>query len=86
MEALPKLMENFKFQFLALGGGGRKFPAIFLVELSQKYPDRAAVYPRPSFSLPRQIFAGADVVVMPSQFEPGELWLWSQCVTEPSHW
>ena len=70
MEALPKLMENFKFQFLALGGGEESFRQFF-VELSQKYPDRAAVYPRPSFSLPRQIFAGADVVVMPSQFEPG---------------
>lgn len=70
MEVLPKLMENFRFQFLALGGGEESFRQFF-VELSQKYPDRAAVYPRPSFSLPRQIFAGADVMVMPSQFEPG---------------
>lgn len=70
MEALPKLLENFKFQFLALGGGEESFRQFF-VELSQKYPDRAAVYPRPSFSLPRQIFGGSDVMVMPSQFEPG---------------
>ncbi len=70
MEVLPKLMENYKFQFLALGGGEESFRQFF-VELSQKYPDRAAVYPRPSFSLPRQIFGGADVIVMPSQFEPG---------------
>ncbi|MBI5356706.1 glycogen synthase [Candidatus Collierbacteria bacterium] len=70
MEVLPKLMENYKFQFLALGGGEESFRQFF-VELSQKYPDRAAVYPRPSFSLPRQIFGGSDVVVMPSQFEPG---------------
>jgi starch synthase len=70
VEALPKLMENFDFQLVILGGGDANFRQFF-EQLAADHPDRVACHLRPSFSLPRKIFAGADILLMPSKFEPG---------------
>lgn len=70
VESLPKLLQNFDFQLVILGGGDENFRQFFQ-QLSADYPDRVAVHLRPSFSLPRKIFAGADILLMPSKFEPG---------------
>jgi starch synthase len=70
VETLPKLLANFDFQLVVLGGGDQNFRQLFL-NFSTEYPNRVAVYLRPSFSLPHKIFAGADILLMPSKFEPG---------------
>ena len=70
VESLPKLLANFEFQLVVLGGGDQNFRQFFQ-NLSADYPGRVAVHLRPSFSLPRKIFAGADILLMPSKFEPG---------------
>ncbi len=70
VESLPKLLANFDFQLVVLGGGDENFRQFFQ-QLSVDFPDRVACHLRPSFSLPRHIFAGADILLMPSKFEPG---------------
>jgi len=70
VKSLPKLLANFDFQLVILGGGDENFRQFFM-NLANDYPDRVVCHLRPSFSLPRKIFAGADLILMPSKFEPG---------------
>ena len=70
MEALPRLLANYQFQLVVLGGGAENYRQFFQ-NLAVSHPDRIGVHLLPNFSLPRKIFAGADVMLMPSKFEPG---------------
>jgi starch synthase len=70
MKALPHLLRHYRFQFIVLGGGDELYRQFFL-DLSMKFPKKVGVHLRPNFRLPRKIFAGADVMLMPSKFEPG---------------
>lgn len=70
METLPRLLTHHEFQFIAVGGGDEQYRT-FLDALSQKYPGRVGVYLQPDFTLPRKVFAGADLLFLPSKFEPG---------------
>lgn len=70
MEVLPRLLMHYQFQFIAVGGGDEQYRT-FLDTLSQTYPGRVGVYLQPDFTLPRKVFAGADLLLLPSKFEPG---------------
>lgn len=71
IEVLPHLFdEQPDLQFVAMGGGDEMYK-IALMQLRDKFPDQVALHLIPDFRLPRKIFAGADVVLMPSIFEPG---------------
>ena len=70
-EALPQLLrEREDVQFVAVGGGDDRYRAS-LEALKQEFPDQVGLYLMPDFRLPRKVFSGADVVLMPSLFEPG---------------
>lgn len=64
----PILREN-DVQFVVNGGGDNRFRQFFL-NLAKKFPKRVAVNLHPDFTIPRHIYAGADVVLLPSAFEP----------------
>ncbi len=71
LEALPHLFEEREnLQLIVLGGGNDQYRDR-LIELQNKYPDRIGLHLRPNFRLPRKIFAGADMLLVPSTFEPG---------------
>ena len=71
LEALQHLLEEKKnIQLVVLGGGDDKYRHR-LTELQNKYPDRVGLHLLPNFRLPRKIFAGADMLLVPSIFEPG---------------
>lgn len=70
MKGLPHLLRHHALQFIALGGGDELYRQFFL-ELAQKFPDSVGVHLQPDFKLPRKVFSGADVLLMPSKFEPG---------------
>ena len=57
------------FQFVILGQGQRSFHTA-LARLQKKYPQAIAFLPKFDRHLARQIYAGADVLAMPSYFEP----------------
>jgi starch synthase len=41
------------------------------MELQKLYPKQIGLHLRSDFRLPRKLFAGADILLMPSTFEPG---------------
>lgn len=70
-EALTHLLENNEMaQFIAIGGGEDRFRDT-MNGLKERFPEQVGLYLMPDFRLPRKAFAGADVMVIPSVFEPG---------------
>jgi len=68
VDTMDHLIENFDFQFVVLGSGDSHFGSFF-GELDKKYKNVATHL---SFDnvLPHTIYAGADVILIPSRFEP----------------
>lgn len=56
-------------QIVFLGTGQKKYEDM-LIHCSQKYPKNVATYIRFDEKLAQQIYAGADIFLMPSRFEP----------------
>ena len=69
-ESIDFVLKELDVQFIVLGGGDNHY-IDFFEELERKYPDRVGAHLMPDFILPRKIFAGADIVLMPSYYEPG---------------
>lgn len=69
LECLPKLAAEFNFQCIILGKENLTYGQE-LQKLKDKYPDRISLHLYPDFKLPRKIFAGADMMLLPSLFEP----------------
>ena len=70
IEVLPHLLAEFDIQMVILGSGDLSYHKDLQL-LAEKYPKKIGVHLFPDFKLPRKIFAGADLVVLPSIFEPG---------------
>ncbi len=69
-QALPALFDELHIQFVILGGGDQQIANDFRL-LAQKYPMQMGVHLYANFKLPRKVFAGSDMLLMPSMFEPG---------------
>ncbi|MBQ9459264.1 MAG: glycosyltransferase, partial [Oscillospiraceae bacterium] len=67
-ETLDYIMEK-DVQFAVLGKGDPQYEAFFNYAC-QRYPGRVAVYLGYSDALAREIYAGADLFLMPSKSEP----------------
>lgn len=70
MKTIDFVLAEFPVQFIVLGPGEDKYRDFFL-ELEKKYPHRVGTHLMKNFVLPRKIFAGADIILMPSRYEPG---------------
>lgn len=71
LEVLPHLLtERPDVQMMLLGSGSDRY-RLELTVLQKKFPEQVGLHLRPDFKLPRKIFAGADVMLIPSIFEPG---------------
>lgn len=70
IETLPFLLEETNIQFVALGSGEQKYKGA-LEQIEKKYPGRVGLHLMTNFTLPRKIFAGADIILLPSFYEPG---------------
>lgn len=71
LQALPPLLEEREdVQFVTVGTGDEKYRNE-LAALQSKYPGRVGLHLQADFRLPRKVFSGADVVLVPSIFEPG---------------
>jgi starch synthase len=70
MDTIEFILNEFDVQFIALGAGDDRY-LDFLQKLEKKYPRRVGTHLMKNFTLPRKIFAGADIILIPSQYEPG---------------
>lgn len=68
-EILPPLMMNYKVQFVMVGGADGGI-AHQVNELQQRFPNMVGAHLMFDQSLPRLVFAGADIITVPSRFEP----------------
>lgn len=64
IESLPSA------QFIFLGAGDESY-YMEIKKLAHAYPTRVAAHLQNDFLLPRKIFAGSDLLLVPSLFEPG---------------
>jgi starch synthase len=67
-DAMPALME-MDVQMVLLGDGEAKHQRVFR-GLGEEYPDKTGIYLGYDYALAHKIFAGADMVLVPSRYEP----------------
>ena len=68
-ETLPGILEKNDVQFVLLGSGEEKYEQFFQ-KLAEDFPEKAAAYIGFDESLAHLLYAGADIFLMPSHFEP----------------
>jgi starch synthase len=66
--AIPSLMEH-DVQLVLLGTGEAKYHTAFR-EFAESYPDKMGVFLSYDYGLAHKIFAGADMLMVPSRYEP----------------
>ena len=54
---------------VSLGTGESRYQKSF-TEIAYKYPDKVAVFLRYDYALAHKIFAGGDILLAPSRYEP----------------
>lgn len=69
METLYHVMKDFDAQFVQVGGGDGGLTDQ-LHQLKRDFPNKVGIHPYPNFTLPRLLFAGCDMFLLPSRFEP----------------
>lgn len=72
IDTLPRILRDFKVQFVSIGGGDPGFREA-LEQIQKKYGAQVSLHTYPNFTLPRLVFGGADIFLMPSKFEPAGL-------------
>lgn len=68
-ETLPDLLKTNDMQFVLLGSGEQKYEEFF-GELAKIHPDQVVASIGFDENLAHQLYAGADIFLMPSHFEP----------------
>lgn len=66
---IEAMMDNLDFQFILLGTGEEHYHNLFS-SIKTRFPDRSAVYLTFNAPLAQKIYAGSDMFLMPSRFEP----------------
>ncbi len=67
-EAIPELMKQGA-QFVILGSGSKRVERIF-IKAEDKFPEQVAAHLEFDAELAQFIYAGSDMLLMPSRFEP----------------
>ncbi|MEK7571817.1 MAG: glycogen/starch synthase [Patescibacteria group bacterium] len=71
LKALPQLFAQRKdVQLIVLGSGDEQYRDQ-ISKLQKVYPKQIGLHLRSDFRLPRKLFSGVDIMLMPSTFEPG---------------
>jgi starch synthase len=63
------MLQHVEAQFVLLGTGEQRYHDFF-IELANRHPDQAGIFLTFNASLARRIYAGSDLFLMPSRFEP----------------
>lgn len=70
VETIDFILKECGVQFVVLGSGDDKYRDFFL-DLEKRHPGAVGTHLMSDFSIPHKIFAGADMLLMPSRYEPG---------------
>jgi starch synthase len=71
LKVLPHLLSQRKdVQLIVLGSGEEQYRDQ-IIELAKVYPRQIGLHLRSDFRLPRKLFSGVDIMLIPSAFEPG---------------
>ncbi|MHB9092322.1 MAG: glycogen synthase, partial [Chloroflexota bacterium] len=68
-EVYESLMSSLDVQFVLLGTGDPHYHNVFS-QFAQRYPEKTAIFLTFNASLAQKIYAGSDMFLMPSRFEP----------------
>ncbi|HIC90362.1 MAG TPA: glycosyltransferase, partial [Anaerolineae bacterium] len=66
---IDPLLRHVGCQFVLLGTGDQHYHELF-EDVARRYPDQAAVFLTFNAPLAQRIYAGSDMFLMPSRFEP----------------
>jgi len=69
MPVMEQLLRELKFQFVVLGSGDSKYMGYFK-DLADRSPGQVSAYLNFDPVLPRVVYGGSDMLLMPSKFEP----------------
>jgi starch synthase len=69
IQALPSLLNSLDIQFILLGSGDDRYIKE-LQKIEKQYPDKVCLNIGYDAAIPNHIYAGSDVFLMPSRFEP----------------
>ncbi|MEK7164114.1 MAG: glycogen/starch synthase [Patescibacteria group bacterium] len=69
-ETIDFLLTECQIQLVVCGGGDDRYRDLFF-NLEKVYPDMVGTHLLFDPNLPHKIFAGADMILIPSRFEPG---------------
>ena len=69
VQAMHRLLPDHDVQFIALGSGSPHYNHT-LGEVGLRYPTRASTYIEYNVEMAQMIYAGCDIFLMPSYFEP----------------
>jgi len=69
---LEAMLKELKFQLVVAGSGEAKYMSFFH-DLEKRYPGQVATHLIFDPEIPHLIYAGADVILIPSKFEPSGL-------------
>lgn len=70
METIDFILKELSVQLVVCGRGDNKYRDFFL-DLEKRYPGRVGTQLVFDASTPRKIYAGADMILLPSKYEPG---------------
>lgn len=70
LKVLPHILAEYPVQFIVMGTGDPKY-RLFFTDLEKKFPQRVGSHLMANWTLPRKIYAGSDIFLLPSRFEPG---------------
>lgn len=70
VKILPLLLAEYPLQLLVMGVGEAKYH-LFFRDLEKKFPKKVVTHLMADWVMPRKIYAGSDVFLLPSRFEPG---------------
>ncbi|MSP11846.1 MAG: glycogen synthase [Chloroflexi bacterium] len=68
-QAIGHLLEYEDFQFILLGTGEQYYHDMF-IRLANRFPAKTAIWLLFNATMAQHIYAGADIFLMPSRFEP----------------
>lgn len=70
IKILPFLLAEYSIQLIVMGTGEAKY-RLFFTDLEKKFPRRVGTHLMANWVMPRKIYAGSDLFLLPSRFEPG---------------
>lgn len=69
MQVMQYILTEYKVQLVVNGDGDPQYKT-GMKELYERFPEQVGLNLNANFTLPRHIFAGADMILLPSKFEP----------------